>query len=548
MSDRLFHNLRYHSETNGLNVKGGVRLLQECDSQVWYQALQVVPEIEIVLSKGKEKKRNSGLNPSGNPSGSQLNRPTEIIQIPPLTSNIASLPPVAPVAPDAASLLPVVPDAALLSPVAPDAASLAPVTSDAAPLPLFDSHNSTSNANFTHVYNFTAAQGDDSFGHHDSELSSNAMDYLRGSNNANILSDRFQVYSHHSTTNLDTASLLHDPFPAHHSMTNTSSLLPEQPLRPGEVTRGGIAQLLPVSAWRIASAGPDQPQVPSSSRSGPNVIRGSGTRVDVLAHRHGRRPPYRLPPTPALTSPSEVSFPDNSRASSPTSTSTSTTVVHDGSNLRNEFKSTARQLVRGNSYNIFLAQYQSPKDARQYTANKVAALLNQATGAWMHNGVDEKGIKNYFEHPAVEETIVRTIFATPRSIGSRYSDKFGSLCTPTLTLACCALCCALEEWCTSTYSAVTFEVAVYRSLYHSIADLNIQQLLKKPYLRSKLMALWARIYNHGCQMVVSQRGGPARTVQLFVEDIEDGQLAESDLDDALAFPTDEPAQNMGWQL
>ncbi|KAH9011422.1 hypothetical protein EDB83DRAFT_2322203 [Lactarius deliciosus] len=35
---------------------------------------------------------------------------------------------------------------------------------------------------------------------------------------------------------------------------------------------------------------------------------------------------------------------------------------------------------------------------------------------------------------------------------------------------------------------------------------------------------------------------------LFVEDIEDGQLAESDLDDALAFPMDEPAQNMGWQL
>ena len=68
----------------------------------------------------------------------------------------------------------------------------------------------------------------------------------------------------------------------------------------------------------------------------------------------------------------------------------SSQVVRDGSNLRNEFKSTARQLVRGNSYNIFLAQYQSPEDARQYTANKVAALLNQATGAWMHNGVDEK--------------------------------------------------------------------------------------------------------------------------------------------------------------
>ncbi|KAH8994771.1 hypothetical protein EDB83DRAFT_2534568 [Lactarius deliciosus] len=115
----------------------------------------------------------------------------------------------------------------------------------------------------------------------------------------------------------------------------------------------------------------------------------------------------------------------------------------------------------------------------------------------MHNSVDEKGIKNYFEHPAVEETIVCTIFAMPRLIGSHYSDKFGSLCTPTLALACCVLCCTLEEWRTSTYSAVTFEVAVYRSLYHSIADLNIQQLLKKPYLCNKLMALWAHIYNRG---------------------------------------------------
>ncbi|KAH9018762.1 hypothetical protein EDB85DRAFT_2154261 [Lactarius pseudohatsudake] len=632
--------------TNGPNVKGGVRLLQERDSQVWYQALLAVPgeiETQSLLSKGskgmgKEKERfvngvarparNSGLNPSGNPSGSQLNRPSEIIRVPPLST--ASLPPVAPdeaallqvppVAPDAPLLPPVAPapDAASLPPVAPpDVASLPPVAPDAASLPpvpsdvsLF-SHNST---DFTRVYNFTAAQGDNGgyaddtpLGHYDSELSSNAMDYLQDFNNANLLSDPFQVHAHHSTTDSDTASLLHgisffarlrviinnrlsDPFPAHHSTTNVSSLLPEQPLRPGEVTRGGIAQPLPVPAWRIASAGADRPQ-------------GSGTRVDVLAHHHARRPPYQLPPTPALTSPSEASFPDNSRAGSPTegtSTSTSTTgrtraartqpsqpvdcqealshakrqfrlnlltvnamwpdlsaKVHADDQLASarvaygletgevNLPVTARQLVRGNSYDIFLPHYQSPEDARKYTANKVAALLNQATGAWMHNGVDEKGVKNYFEHPAVEETIVRTIFATPRSIGSRYSDKLGSLCTPTLALACCALSCALEEWLTGTYSAVTFEVAVYRGLYHTIADLNIQQLLRKPYLRNKLMALWARIHNRGCQMVTSQRGGPgARTVQLFVEDVEVGQLAE---DDAF-FPTDELAQNTGWQL
>ncbi|KAH9022218.1 hypothetical protein EDB85DRAFT_2151898 [Lactarius pseudohatsudake] len=519
--------------TNGPNVKGGVRLLQERNSQVWYQALLAVPgkiETQSLLSKGskgmgKEKERfvngiahparNSGLNPSGNPSGSQLNRPSEIIRVPPLIT--ASLPPVAPdeaallqvppVAPDAPLLPPVAPapDAASLPPVAPpDVASLPPVAPDAASLPpvpsdvsLF-SHNST---DFTRVYNFTAAQGDDGgyaddtpLGHYDSELSSNAMDYLQDFNNANLLSDLFQVHSHHLTTDSDTASLLHDPFPAHHSTTNVSSLFPEQPLRPGEVTRGGIAQ--PFHHHREVAL----------------VL----YEVDVLAHHHARCPPYQLPPTPALTSPSEASFPDNSRAGLPTegtSTSTSTTgrtqaartqpsqpddcqealshakcqfhlnllmvnamwldlsakvhaddqlasahvaygletvwpkitsnlirkVVRDGSNLRNEFKSTAQQLVQGNSYNIFLPHYQSPEDARKYTANKVAALLNQATGARMHNGMDEKGIKNYFKHPAMEETIVRTIFAMPQSIGSRYSDKLGLLCTPTLALACCVV-------------------------------------------------------------------------------------------------------------
>ncbi|KAH9013529.1 hypothetical protein EDB85DRAFT_2280842 [Lactarius pseudohatsudake] len=307
--------------------------------------------------------------------------------------------------------------------------------------------------------------------------------------------------------------------------------------------------------------------------------------------------PYRLPPTPALMSPDEASFPDNSRAGLPTegtSTLTSTTgrmqaartqpgqpddcqevlshakhqfclnlltvnamwpdliakvhaddqlagevwpeitsnliqkVVHHGSNLQNKFKSMAQQLVQGNSYNIFLPHYPSPKDTRKYTANKVAALLNHATGTWMHNSVVEKGVKNYFEHPAIKEAIVCTIFTTLWSIGSQYLDKFGSLCMPTLTLACCTLCCTLEEWNTGTYSAVTFEVAVYQSLYHSIADLNIQQLLKK------------------LQVVASQRGGPATcTVQLFVEDFEAGGLAE---DNTFTFPTDELAQNMGWQL
>ncbi|KAH9026381.1 hypothetical protein EDB85DRAFT_1893468 [Lactarius pseudohatsudake] len=201
--------------------------------------------------------RNSGLNPSGNPSGSQLNHCLEIIQIPPLTSNTASLPPVAP-------------DAASLPSVAPDATSLPPVASDAAPLPLFDSHNSMSNA-----------------------------DFMR----PRVMTVVMQIILH-----LDI-------------MTIHFKFIPTW-------TQRLCCMLLPVSAWRIPSADANQLQVPSSSRSGPNVIQGSGTRVNVLAHCHARCLPYRLPPTPTPMSPSEVSFPDNSRAGSPTEgTSTLTSIT-----------------------------------------------------------------------------------------------------------------------------------------------------------------------------------------------------------------------------
>jgi hypothetical protein len=57
--------------------------------------------------------------------------------------------------------------------------------------------------------------------------------------------------------------------------------------------------------------------------------------------------------------------------------------------------------------------------------------------------------------------------------------------------------CALEEWESGAYSAVDFEVNSYRDLYESVADVNIQSILDKPYLRGKLEAMWARIYGRG---------------------------------------------------
>ena len=42
-----------------------------------------------------------------------------------------------------------------------------------------------------------------------------------------------------------------------------------------------------------------------------------------------------------------------------------------------------------------------------------------------------------------------------------------------------------------------FEVANYRALYMSLADLNIQKILNNSYLLAKLETLWARIYGRG---------------------------------------------------
>lgn len=113
----------------------------------------------------------------------------------------------------------------------------------------------------------------------------------------------------------------------------------------------------------------------------------------------------------------------------------------------------------------------------------------------------------------MEEVIIGTIFATPRSVGSRNVDVFCSVSIPTLSLVCCVvrclidviilylttlqLYCALEEWRSGAFVAIKFEVTIYRKLYLSIADLNLQTAMEDPYLCAKLKALWARIYSRG---------------------------------------------------
>ena len=92
--------------------------------------------------------------------------------------------------------------------------------------------------------------------------------------------------------------------------------------------------------------------------------------------------------------------------------------------------------------------------------------------------------------------IVRTIFTTPHSVGSRFIEHFQTLSVPTLALACCAvsivilvtltclttlqLCCALEEWETGVWVNKTFDVANYRTLYNGISGPNTGRILSAP--------------------------------------------------------------------
>ena len=97
------------------------------------------------------------------------------------------------------------------------------------------------------------------------------------------------------------------------SAANIPDTVPEQPLRPGEVTRGGLTPPVPVSTWRMTPTVAGQ-IAPPASREGAIIrvaafsssltdlftyfFQSLGRTTDVLANRHAKRTPYRLPPTP----------------------------------------------------------------------------------------------------------------------------------------------------------------------------------------------------------------------------------------------------------
>jgi hypothetical protein len=65
-------------------------------------------------------------------------------------------------------------------------------------------------------------------------------------------------------------------------------------------------------------------------------------------------------------------------------------VVHDGSCLRNEFKSAAREVVTSGVYNIMPTGRGLLVDSQENISRAVGALLDMKTGAWMHNGRDAR--------------------------------------------------------------------------------------------------------------------------------------------------------------
>ncbi|KAH8999660.1 hypothetical protein EDB86DRAFT_3075729 [Lactarius hatsudake] len=532
--------------------------------------------------------RNSGLNPSGIPYDSQLNRPSEFI--PPPSTDTSS------------------PNPTL-------ATNLSYNFTDPDPTPnVFNVHNSMADSvhddslstNYSSVYNSTVDSVPDSTSSTDFSLVDNFTATQGGGDGAGASYTHVAPYRNNRPSSSTMVNSLHDvsfpnpaslvnaghsgssffdgPFGPHPAHTN-SRYVPQQPLRPGEVTRGGITPPLPLSTWRTSA---NRTRAPSTSQGPPGVIRSTGMTTDVLVNRHTRRPPYRLPPSPAPSIVQCASNASSSRSGRGTSASAKSSepdtsqeiiarakeffrlklltinamwpdvtarvqakdqlvashranmtpwtdqeidsdaidkvsirkVMHDGSNLRHEFKKAAQDVVasRENYYSLFPPHTQNQRE--QYTVQKVSALLDKTTGAWMHNGSDSNSIPNYFEHPAIEEVIVRTIFARSQSIGCRNLDKFSAVCTPVLALASCALHCALEEWATGVFVPVKFEVANYRTLYTSIADLNLQKILSNSYLCAKLETLWARIYSRGCQVGNGTPGvRQVRAMHLFVADV-----------------------------
>jgi hypothetical protein len=55
--------------------------------------------------------------------------------------------------------------------------------------------------------------------------------------------------------------------------------------------------------------------------------------------------------------------------------------------------------------------------------------------------------------------------------------------------------CALEEWENGVYTPVDFAVDNYHEMYNVLTQVNIRGVLDDPYLRGKLEAMWAGLYN-----------------------------------------------------
>lgn len=120
-------------------------------------------------------------------------------------------------------------------------------------------------------------------------------------------------------------------------------------------------------------------------------------------------------------------------------------VVNDGSNIRNEFKNAARQLVAGNRYDIFSPQmqHQTPEQIKQHIALKVGALLDLKTCPWVNNGEDPNASNAWllfgFTHTFLRASqTTSSTLPWKKSSSARFLQRRGQLGVATWT--CSAQC------------------------------------------------------------------------------------------------------------
>ena len=218
--------------------------------------LQTITQAHVIPRPSK----NSGLNPSGVPYSSQLNRPSEIIQTP-FTSDAASYP-------------------------IPDHTSFTNPSSIYNPTTVQGEDNGFSTD--LSIYNSTMVQGDNNgfelltqtAPHYDNEPDDFPYDANLGANLPSLVPSSLSNTDWYFPGERGVESTSHGKscYDGLHSYTqdvsaaNIPGVVPEQPLRPGEATRGVITPPVPVSTWRTALTGVDQICAPSALRGG-TVIR-----------------------------------------------------------------------------------------------------------------------------------------------------------------------------------------------------------------------------------------------------------------------------------